>query len=83
MTFEEMLPHLKKGIKFFRSNWNGKHQFIFFLDPHTLSYESLQLPKHEIYFGPFIAIKTERNEYIPWLASQTDILADDWIEWKD
>ena len=27
---------------------------------------------------PFIAMKTATNEFVPWLASQTDVLAEDW-----
>jgi hypothetical protein len=29
-------------------------------------------------FSPYIGMKTADNKYIPWLASQTDMLAEDW-----
>ena len=28
--------------------------------------------------APYLAMKTADNQLVPWLASQTDILADDW-----
>jgi hypothetical protein len=28
---------------------------------------------------PFIAMKTVQNSFVPWLASQTDVLAEDWM----
>jgi hypothetical protein len=28
---------------------------------------------------PYIYMKTADNNLVPWLASQTDILADDWV----
>ncbi|MFI3322595.1 MAG: MW1434 family type I TA system toxin [Rikenellaceae bacterium] len=30
-------------------------------------------------FHPFIAMKTADNHFVPWLASQTDILSEDWM----
>ena len=29
---------------------------------------------------PWIGMKTADNSFVPWLASQTDVLAEDWIE---
>lgn len=30
-------------------------------------------------YGAYVAMKTAQGNVVPWLASQTDILADDWI----
>jgi hypothetical protein len=30
---------------------------------------------------PFIFISTVQGDLVPWLASQTDLLADDWALW--
>lgn len=32
---------------------------------------------------PFIAMKTADDKLVPWLASQTDMLADDWVIVED
>ena len=29
-------------------------------------------------YGAYIAMKTAQNNVVPWLASQTDVLAEDW-----
>jgi hypothetical protein len=29
-------------------------------------------------YGAYIAMKTAQGNVVPWLASQTDVLADDW-----
>ena len=54
--------------KFARAGWNGKGMYI-----------SLHRPEFTHHL-PFLFMFTAQKEYVPWLASQTDILADDWIE---
>jgi hypothetical protein len=31
-----------------------------------------------VQYGAYIAMKTAQNNVVPWLASQTDVLAEDW-----
>ena len=54
--------------KFARAGWNGKGMFITLVRPEAARHL------------PFLLMRTAYGEYVPWLASQTDILADDWIE---
>ena len=77
MNFSQTLGHIKIGKKVSRSGWNGKGIFI-----------ELQVPdEHSKMTSPYIYIntvglKTENDAaprcIVPWLPSQTDILADDW-----
>jgi hypothetical protein len=77
MTFGEALEQLKFGHKMARAGWNGKGIFI-----------KLQLPTAESKMtSPYIYIDTTGldttnpdapKSRVPWLASQTDMLADDW-----
>ncbi|MDE1866467.1 MAG: DUF2829 domain-containing protein, partial [Thaumarchaeota archaeon] len=83
MNFSKALHLIREKQKLTRTGWNGKGQYIFFLDPFELTYESLQLPNNKIYFQPFLAIKTAQNTYVPWIVSQTDLLADDWEVFKN
>jgi len=76
--FGEALGRLKHGYPVCRAGWNGKGMWIEFvnsggwnLDPRTS--ETLGLP-----CAPFIVMKTADGNLVPWLASQTDILAEDW-----
>ena len=76
MNFSEALESLKLGSKLQREGWNGKGMFIELVPANgwaklfgnTTDYGNL----------PFIGMKTADNKFVPWLASQTDILAEDW-----
>lgn len=70
-NFGEVIEHLKKGGGNFahRVGWNGKGMFIQLQTPNENSRMSL----------PYIFIHTTDSNLVPWLASQTDILTEDWI----
>ena len=77
MDFGKALEALKNGESVRRKGWNGKGIFI-----------RLQVPDdHSKMTLPYIYIETSNletdNVYapkgrVPWLASQTDLLAEDW-----
>lgn len=68
MNFSEALYKLKEGLRLTRGNWNGKNQFVQIQVPNELSKMTL----------PYIFISTVTGDLVPWLASQTDLLANDW-----
>lgn len=68
MTFEEALPGVKQGKKASRDNWNGKGMWIALQSPD----ENSKMRRPYLYMSPI------DGELVPWVASQTDILADDW-----
>lgn len=69
MNFGQALEALKDGNKVAREGWNGKGMWI-----------NLQVPDaHSKMTLPYIYMKTACENQVPWLASQTDILADDWV----
>lgn len=77
MTFEQALHQLKNGLRVEREGWNGKGMYIFKI--HTWSYTDETKVNTNVHQRiPFIAMKTAQDEIVPWLASQTDILAEDW-----
>lgn len=68
MTFSTALSYLKVGRKVARSGWNGKGMWL-----------ALQTPdEHSKMTLPYIYMSTVTGDLVPWLASQTDILAEDW-----
>ena len=69
MNFGEALEALKDGFPVTREGWNGKGQYIAMQHPGAHSFMTL----------PYIFIVTVAGGRVPWLASQTDLLADDWI----
>lgn len=67
-SFGWALDRLKSGLKVARKGWNGKGMWL-----------SLQVPdEHSKMSLPYIYMKTADNHQVPWLASQTDMLAEDW-----
>jgi hypothetical protein len=71
--FSEALQKLKEGYRVARQGWNGKGMFI-----------QLQKPdENSKMTAPYLYMKTADREdipcvTIPWLCSQSDMLADDW-----
>lgn len=79
MNFGQAIERLKQGKTMQRAGWNGKGIHI-----------TLQVPDaHSKMTSPYIYIDTTGLEtdneaapksLVPWLASQTDMLAEDWNE---
>lgn len=68
MTFGEAIESLKAGHAVNRKGWNGKGMSL-----------RLQMPDAHSKMGrPYIYITGTDGLNVPWLASQTDMLADDW-----
>ncbi len=74
--FGEAIKALKDGKKVTRDGWNGKGMFLFYVGGGTMTHPVFD---YEIDALPYIAMKTATGEVVPWLASQTDLLADDWV----
>ena len=80
-SFAWALGQLKEGNRVLRTGWNGKEMFLY-LASCKLPFPPLLNNKSRIdtafNSSTFIVMKTADNKLIPWLASQTDILAGDW-----
>jgi hypothetical protein len=85
MNFGQALEKLKEGNKIGRSGWNGKGMWLGLVKAEN--YTILQAPHGNgqdtvegecLGLLPWIGMKTADNKFVPWLASQTDILAEDW-----
>jgi hypothetical protein len=68
MHFGQAIEILKEGGMVTRQGWNGKNMYLK-LQPTDES-NKMTLP--------YIYIKTVDDHYVPWMASQTDILTEDW-----
>jgi len=67
MDIGEAVDVLSSGKRVARENWNGKKMWI-----------ELQVPdKNSKMTLPYICMKTVQGDLVPWLASQTGILAKD------
>ena len=81
LNFGQAVEHLKLGEKVAREGWNGKGMYLYKVS-HELPYPPLAPDegwKEGVFEeSAFIVMKTADDTLIPWLASQTDILAEDW-----
>lgn len=83
MSFSHAIEALKSGKKVARAGWNGKGMFLFLVPGSTFKVNRPPLlgiyPEGtEINYHAHIDMKTADDKVVPWLASQTDILANDW-----
>lgn len=82
-NFGEALQFLRDGEKVARIGWNGKQMFLFLVPGSVFKVNRPPLlgiyPEGtEITYCPHIDMKTADGSIVPWLASQTDVLAEDW-----
>ena len=68
MDFGYALDALKSGERLTREGWNGKGMWLELHFPDAGGLMTL----------PYIYMKTVQGDLVPWLASQTDLLANDW-----
>ena len=84
MNFSEALEELKVGSKVARAGWNGKDMFLFLVPGSRFMVNRPPLlgiyPEGtEISYHAHVDMKTAQGDVVPWLCSQTDMLAEDWV----
>ncbi|MDD2307760.1 MAG: DUF2829 domain-containing protein [Prolixibacteraceae bacterium] len=84
-SFGWAIDRLKDGAKVSRRGWNGKGMFLFLVQGSTFKVNRPPLlgiyPEGtEINYRSHIDMKTADNQIVPWVASQSDMLAEDWEE---
>lgn len=81
LTLGKAIKRMKQGCSVARAGWNGKGMFIYYVPGGDYT---TQTDIAKMYFGdtahyqPYIAMKTADGTVVPWLASQTDLLAEDY-----
>lgn len=85
MNFGQVIEGLKAGRRYAREGWNGKDMFIFLVPGSTFAVNrepllSILGEGAEVQYHPHIDMKTAQGYVVPWLASQADMLAEDWRE---
>ena len=72
LTFGLAIEAMKKGMKIARKGWNGKGMYITLIPAGNAMFQGYDMQD-------CIGIKTADDKMQPgWLASQNDILAEDW-----
>ncbi len=83
MNFSDALNAIKEGKRLARAGWNGKGMFVFLVagSNFRVSREpllSILGEGAEVTYRPHIDMRAADGTIVPWLASQTDLMADDW-----
>jgi hypothetical protein len=93
MNFGQAIEQMKIGQKLTREGWNGKNMFVVLMPALKLPAHSSQEPGAKVndrtakHIGadtpldsqPYFAMFTAQGKWQPgWLASQSDMLAEDW-----
>ena len=80
-SFGEAIKYLKRGMKVARKGWNGKKQYIQLAT--GISYKTADGEivncEHDAIGNMAISFVGTSGVQIGWLASQADMLADDWV----
>jgi len=94
MPFGYAIEAAKQGYKIARHGWNGKGMFVVYMPPMYLPPFNSQEPGKKVndrtakFIGedtpldcqPYFAMFNAQKQWIPgWLASQSDMLGDDWM----
>lgn len=92
LSFGHAIEALKTGKKVARSGWNGKGMWLYLVPANNYPaqteaakeyWKDRSTGTHDgnplVPYGAYIAMKTAQENVIPWLASQTDVLAEDWV----
>ena len=84
MSFSHALQALKTGHRVKRAGWNGQGMFIFLVAGSTFEVNREPLMSilgagTQVQYRPHIDMKDAQGKVVPWLASQADMMADDWM----
>lgn len=86
MDFGDALHHLKDGSRVTRVGWNGSSMWLVLVPGSTITVSAgrplgdavPELVGESVEYRSHIDLKTVDDQIVPWVASQTDLLADDW-----
>jgi hypothetical protein len=87
MNFGEALDALLRGLKVARSGWNGRGMWLVLVPGSTITVSegrplgdaAPELVGQQVQYRPHLDMKTVDGEIVPWVASQSDLLATDWF----
>ena len=89
MDFGRALECLRGGGKVARGGWNGEGMWValspgFQIGPDRIFSEPIkahvQASGEQGEFRPYLIMYTAQGDFVSWVASQSDLLAEDWQE---
>lgn len=85
MHFGSAITRIRDGQRLARHGWNDKGMFVFLVPGSKFVVNRPPLlgiyPEGtEINYHGHIDMRTTDGTIVPWVASQSDLLADDWVQ---
>lgn len=82
----DAIQELRYGGRVRRAGWNGKGMYLFLVPGSCFTVEAdrpmgkacPELVGEQVSYHAHVDMKTAQGDVVPWLCSQTDLLADDW-----
>ncbi len=86
MNFGEAIQEAKKGCKIYRENWNGKNMFVVHqkgypdgIPVNKQTADAYGMVEGDLFkVRPYLQMRCADGSHQMWLASQSDILEEDW-----
>lgn len=87
MDFSDALRALKEGRRATRKGWNGKGMYVVLqkgypdgIPINRNTSEATGIPEGtECRFLPYFMMWTADGSFVPWFASPTDLIEEDWL----
>ena len=86
MDIGDAVRAMKNGHRVARAGWNGRGMWLCYFPGYPdgvgindTAARATHIPEGTVCkFLPYITMRTVDGSFVPWLASQTDLLATDW-----
>ena len=83
MDFGTAIQNLKNGARIARQGWNGKNMYVFLAEGQSIEFttpaDMSEFKDQEVEVSDMMVLRTAQGTLQPgWLATQSDILAEDW-----
>lgn len=86
LGFEDALPLIRMGYKLTRTGWNGLGMYVVLqkgypegIPVNENTAQAIGVPQGTVAeFSPYLLFRTAEGQFVPWVASQSDLLAEDW-----
>jgi hypothetical protein len=84
MGIGEAVEQIRMGYRVRRSGWNGKGMWLTLVEGQGREPRELAAAKAvgsgwgDMHMKDYVVMRTADGEFVPWLCSQTDLLARDW-----
>jgi hypothetical protein len=80
------VKQMQNGARVRRAGWNGKGMYLFLVPGSTflvaadrpMGQLNPEMVGHKVDYHAHVDMKTAQGYVVPWLCSQTDLLATDW-----